>query len=203
VNEPAVVLTDWLLTLECGLFAALTRGRFAGFFAALALASLLGGAVHGFFHGALWWHVAIWRGALLATGAAALFAAEEALLLLGARRFRGLVRAVFAAYAAALAIGLDRFGLVVAVYLPAAALLLAGFARTARLRGEPRVALGAWGLGATLVAAPVQQLRLGVHPAYFDHNAVYHVIQAAALLLVFAGARALRATDPAAREVRC
>ena len=48
---------------------------------------------------------------------------------------------------------------------------------------------GAWGLGLTFVAAAVQQGRVGLHPRYFNHNALYHLIQGAGLFLVFRGAR--------------
>ena len=35
----------------------------------------------------------------------------------------------------------------------------------------------------------LQQLEIALHPVYFDHNAVYHVVQAAALVLLFLGFR--------------
>jgi hypothetical protein len=52
-----------------------------------------------------------------------------------------------------------------------------------------RSALSAASLGLTFVAAAVQQARVALHPRYFDHNALYHLIQAAGLYLVFRGAR--------------
>jgi hypothetical protein len=48
---------------------------------------------------------------------------------------------------------------------------------------------GVTGLALTFVAAAVQQLRIAIHPVYFNHNALYHVIQAGALLLIFVAAR--------------
>jgi hypothetical protein len=40
----------------------------------------------------------------------------------------------------------------------------------------------------TLVAAVVQQRRIALHPAYFNHNALYHAIQAIALGMIYLGA---------------
>jgi hypothetical protein len=203
VSEPAVTLTDWLLAVECAVFAGMLRGGFARLFAALALASLLGGTVHGFFPEEFWLDRALWRAALLALGASALFAAEIAGDLLGWARTRIVTRLVFLGYAGLILTGRDRFGIAVTVYLPAVLLLLFALARESRIRGERRIALGVWGLVGTLVAALGQQLRLGAHPVYFDHNALYHVVQAAALVLVFVGGRALASGPTAPREGPC
>jgi hypothetical protein len=40
----------------------------------------------------------------------------------------------------------------------------------------------------TFVAAAVQYTRVDPHPVYVNHNALYHVIQAVALLLIYRGA---------------
>ena len=53
-------------------------------------------------------------------------------------------------------------------------------------------AFGIAGLVLTLIAAAIQQLRIGVHPQYLDHNALYHVVQAIALFLIFVAARVLK-----------
>jgi hypothetical protein len=42
-----------------------------------------------------------------------------------------------------------------------------------------------WAVGISLFTALVQQLRVALHPVYFNHNALYHVLQAAALFLCF------------------
>jgi hypothetical protein len=36
----------------------------------------------------------------------------------------------------------------------------------------------------------VQQARISLHPEHFDHNAVYHVLQGVALVLLYRGFRA-------------
>jgi len=43
------------------------------------------------------------------------------------------------------------------------------------------------GIPLTFVAATVQQRRLAVHLPYLSHNALYHVIQGLALLMIFTG----------------
>ena len=50
---------------------------------------------------------------------------------------------------------------------------------------------GIVGIAATVVAAAVQQLRVAVHPRYFNHNALYHVTQAIALFLILRAAQLL------------
>ena len=44
----------------------------------------------------------------------------------------------------------------------------------------------------SVLAALLQQARIAIHPVYFDHNALYHVVQAAALVLLYFGFRAVR-----------
>ncbi|MGH9399050.1 MAG: DUF6962 family protein [Thermoanaerobaculia bacterium] len=39
------------------------------------------------------------------------------------------------------------------------------------------------------IAAGIEQAGVGLHPVYLDHNALYHVIQAGALLMLFLGFR--------------
>ena len=46
-------------------------------------------------------------------------------------------------------------------------------------------------------AAGVQQGRVDVHPVYFDHDVLYHLIQAVALVLMFRGVPALHPTSEA------
>ena len=43
----------------------------------------------------------------------------------------------------------------------------------------------------TFAAALVQRLKVAVHPEYFDHNALYHLIQGVAVLLIFVWMKAI------------
>lgn len=199
--EPDVTLTDLGLALECAAFAWLLlrdpgtppRRWFGAFFAVLAAAAALGAAEHGFVADkASPAGAAVWTATLLAVGLAAVAGwGAAARLALGSRAARAVTAGVataFAVYAAIVVGGDRRFLVAIAFYLPAAAFLLVAFVLAAR-RGRAGVVAGAWGLALTFVAAAVQQGRVALHPRYFDHNALYHLIQAAGLYLVFRGAR--------------
>ena len=92
--------------------------------------------------------------------------------------------------------------LAIAAYLPAALFLLAVFVSAGHRRGRSNVS-GTVGLALTFVAAAVQQLHIALHPVYFNHNALYHVIQGIAIVLLFLGARQLlERSGPAFEGVR-
>ncbi len=76
-------------------------------------------------------------------------------------------------------------------YLPAALFLLAVFGWKAARSGIRGAWAGMAGLVLSFLAAAVQQLRIAPDPARFDHNALYHVLQAVALILIYRGAAAL------------
>jgi len=200
--EPDVALTDLGLALESGAFAVIldrTRpvGRhFTLFFAATATASVLGGAVHGFFPDpASPASHALWRAALLAVGVAALGACAAAAHL-GlregvARRVVRIATLELAVYAAIVLSGDRPFAVAVCEYLPAALFLLAVLiARFARRR-EGAVLVGAAGLGLTFVASGLQQAGVGLHPRWFNHNALYHLLEGIAFAMLYWCARAL------------
>ena len=206
MTEPDVALTDYGLALECGAFAWLIyRGRERSnqlhawvvlFFVSAAVASLCGGTLHGFFldeKDAA--HAVLWSFSLLAIGVTALSGwAIGARLALGPELVRWVVRAAFlqlAVYAGVVLFVHDAFWVAIVDYLPAALFLLVAFVLAAQRDGRVTTSLGAWGLALSFVAAALQQLRVAVHPVYFNHNAVYHAVQAVALVLVFAGCRSL------------
>jgi hypothetical protein len=210
--EPDVALTDFGLTLLSGGFAAWLarwsapdtplRLPFVGFFAAVAVAALLGGITHGFLpdeQARL--YRAIWIATLLAIGAAALASWAIGARLIFSERTSGRVIAfaalLFAAYVVAVLFVSQSFAVAIVHYLPAAAFLLFAFAAAWRRRRSQFLAAGIAGVVLTFVAAAVQHGRIGLHPRYFNHNAFYHLIQAFALLLIFLAARGL--LKPAAR----
>jgi sugar phosphate permease len=92
---------------------------------------------------------------------------------------------LLAGYVATILFVSDRFIVGIAMYLPSAVFLL-GAMSVAHVRDPKRGwAIGIVGLALTFVAAAVQQLRVALHPVWFDHNALFHLIQAVALLLLF------------------
>jgi hypothetical protein len=210
MTEPDVSLTDYALAAECAVFVHLLYVRdreacrvrlwFALLFASLGLASLFGGTVHGFFlDQASIGHRMLWPATMLAIGGAtyAAWLAGAAVLLSGpAARIAGLAAlAQFVAYGGFVLDGLHDFTFAVMNYLPASIFLLAVFAVSYMRRRAGRVLVGLIGIVATFVAAGVQQAGLAVHPVYFNHNALYHLIQGLALFLIFWSVPGLAATE--------
>lgn len=228
MHEPAVTLTDYgLALLAAGLTLAIVRRDapasrvrpwLVAFFAAAAAAPSLGGTVHGFFPEELSpGHLVLWPATLIAIGVAACAGwAIGARLLFRPPLAAWIVAAACAElllYALLVLLGRRDFRVAVLNYAPAAlfllvALVVAG-ARADRHAGPSGAAprrrllrLAALGLVLTFVAAAIQQLGIAPHPTLFDHNALYHVVQAVALVLFFLGARHLADAEPVALAAR-
>jgi hypothetical protein len=197
--EPAVTLTDFALAIECGLFAVWLNGlrsarfqaAFVILFAATGVAALLGGISHGFLPGS----DIIWRATLIAICVAAF-----ATWLIGARlalpdKFQKIVTIlaalVFAAQSAYILFVGESFRVAVVSYVPAVLFLLLTFGLAYRRSHAQYLLVGIGGLALTFLAAAVQQLGIGLHSRYFDHNAFYHLIQGVAFFLLFWTARGL------------
>jgi hypothetical protein len=155
--------------------------------------------VHGFFVGETGGiGLVLWKLSMLAIGATALAGWAVGAHLLFARdggdRLVAVASSLAAVYAAVILFVSDAFWVAVVAYLPAAVFLFAGFLRAAVRERASWGRLGAWGLALSFVAAAVQQLRIAVHPVYFNHNALYHLVQAVALALVFMACRGLLAS---------
>ena len=74
----------------------------------------------------------------------------------------------------------NSFRVAIVHYLPAAVFLLVALLwRYLRNNGR-HVLTGMGGLLLTFVAAGIQQAELALHPDYFNHNALYHLIQVVA-----------------------
>ena len=204
ISEPIVTLTDYGLTVECAVLAWLMGRRAGGparewftlFFLSLGAAALTGGTVHGFFPDPTSvGHRLLWPTALLAIGvmAWAAWSAGGALAFAPAAA-RGISIAagiLFVVYAALVLLVSQDFAGAIIEYLPAALFLLAVFGWKAARSGVRGAWAGMAGLVLSFLAAAVQQLRIAPDPARFDHNALYHVLQAVALILIYRGAAAL------------
>ena len=207
MTEPDVTLTDYGLVIECAIFLWMIRRRASGdrrlaswvilFFASVAVASLTAGTMHGFFHDpASAVHAVLWPLSLLAIGLTALsgwvIAARMILNPVLARWVAYAALAQFVVYAGVVLFLNDAFWVAIVGYLPATLFLLIAFMLAGRRGGGARTAsLGAWGLALSLVAAGLQHFRIALHPIYFNHNALYHVVQAIALYFIFIGLRGL------------
>jgi hypothetical protein len=204
MTEPDVALTDYALALECVLFVVLLeRGRarrrglriwLAIFFASISAASACGGTVHGFFLEPQTLGSAIlWPATLVALGVSALSAWMMAAKLLFSERVVRwvLVAAViqFVVYSAVASFSTADFRVAILDYFPAILFLLIALCLVYRREKGAGLMLAAAGLALSLVAALLQQLGVAIHPVYFNHNALYHVLQAAALFVFFLGGR--------------
>jgi Family of unknown function (DUF6962) len=210
--EPAVALTDLGLALEGIALAALVRDPrardtslqnwFVLFFVALAMAAFLGFITHGFIiHKMSLTNRLVWRAILVAIGVISLSAwAIGARLIFSARTARVvtlLVALALATYAAVVLSHHRSYAFAVIAYLPAALFLLGAFLQRLRRAPTPGLRSGIAGLLLTLAAAGVQQLGIGLHPVWLNHNALYHLIQAIGLWLIYCAARGLVRAEPA------
>jgi hypothetical protein len=216
IHEPDVAITDLGLAILGGYFgwrlgASLRNGvevpgtplRKAGrvIMVGLAAAALFGAIFHAFFPaktasapGRLAWVPVVLS---IVTVAATLL--WLALSLLAPRLASGITRSLLLVYCvtfAAVALLVDdSFTGIVRFYGPVLILILiAATVQAARTRSVGW-ALIAGGFAISIVAALLQQAGVSIHPRYFNHNAVYHVVQGIALVLLYYGF--LRAPAPA------
>ena len=91
----------------------------------------------------------------------------------------------------------ESFTTVTRLYAPTVLLMFLAAQYQASRPGNATWMLISGGLALSMLAALLQQARIAIHPVYFDHNALYHVVQAAALVLLYFGFRARRADFPA------
>lgn len=210
--EPAVALTDFGLAIE-GVVLALLVGRpraadsvlqgwFVLFFAALALAAFFGFVAHGFIvHKHSFTHELVWRAVLLSIGVISLAAWAIGARLIFSPRIAQivifLIVLAFALYAALVLSHSRSYAIAIVAYLPAALFLLGAFLLRQRRAPMPHLGFGIAGLVLTLVAAVVQRFAIGLAPVWFNHNALYHLIQAVGLWLIYRAARGLVRAEPA------
>jgi hypothetical protein len=207
IHDPDVVFTDLGLALLGGWFAwRLGRhsqtGRLgrtgAVLMAGLASAALWGAVFHAFFPantttlpGRIAWipvslSIVVAAAALLELGLCVLAAGLDT-------RVRHWIVGVYAVAFAGMALADDSFAGIVRFYVPALLLFLIGATVWAIRKGGGWIPV-ALGLAFSAVAAVLQQAGVAVHPVYFDHNAVYHIVQAAALVLLYLGFRRVSET---------
>lgn len=211
MTEPDVTLTDYAIAVECAILCLLAgrwrtdnhvlRRWWIVLFASTGAGAILGGTVHGFFaDDASLGQRILWPATLLALGVTSLamwfVGATAALREPRASWLRQAAVAALVVYAAVVLFIDSRFVVAIAMYLPATVFLLVTLVMLYARRPAGDLAIGIAGLLLTFVAAAVQQLRVGIHPVYFNHNALYHAIQGIALVMIYMGARALSAPPP-------
>jgi uncharacterized protein DUF6962 len=166
-------------------------------FVVTGAAALAGGSVHGFgFLLPRRLEQVLWAGAVMSVGVAtAGLLAGAVVATVGPGPLRRLLLGLCAAKAAFYLAWTARhphFRYAAWDSLPAALLVLAFLVRW-RVRGGPReAAMGAAGLGLSVAGAVLQQAGVGIHPTWFNHNDLYHVVQTASLWLLARAGRVLR-----------
>ena len=202
MKEIDVAMTDYGLTILCFFFVfVLTKYRsnssarswFSILFFSVGLSAALGGTVHGFIHEDTLLHTIFWRSTIVVIGISALSAwmIGRVLILnkIGQKTVRIIAFLNFGLYVLYVLFFNQRFAVAVANYLPAAIFLLIAFAKVYKQTVNRLAFFALLGLILTFWAALIQQLEIGLHDRYFNHNALYHVIQAIGLYLVFRGVR--------------
>ena len=205
IHEPDVVFTDLGLALLGAWFGwQLWTGRRGSLskaggvlMAGLASAAFWGAVFHAFFpeETATTPGFLAWIPVALSILVAAATMLELTLRLLVPRLSASRRRTIVATYAAGFAgfvfLVDESFTSIVRFYGPALLLFL-----VATVRESIHTGSGSWswitaGLLLSAGAALLQQAKISLHPEYFDHNAVYHVLQGVALVFLFLGFRAV------------
>ena len=200
MTEPAVTLTDYGLTILCWFLAWRARAGIRealrpwaiGLFAGSGAAALFAGTVHGFFGDpATLGYRVLWPATILSVGATGLAAwglgARVGGISAAGRRLTRIAVAAFVLWGALVLAGRQAFVMAIVFYLPAVIYLTARFAQVFRRQATRSRLEALIGFGLTYAAAAIQQLQIPIHPVWFDHNALYHVVQAIAFVLLFRG----------------
>jgi hypothetical protein len=166
------------------------------FFASIAVASFIGGTVHGFYPDeSAWDYYLLWRSTLLAVGITAATAWVLAgLLICGPHKFKAwglFVLISFVLYAIIVIFYSQSFTVVILNYLPAMIALLVAAIIGYRKNHSKYFVFIAAGVLISFVAAFIQQQGIAIHPDYFNHNSTYHLLQAFGLWTLFIGSRGL------------
>jgi len=193
MQEPDTTWTDFALAALCAVFVvALLRAGgpallYALLFAALGAAALLGGLWHGWVSGRRAGD-GLWLAVMLAVGLA-----NAALWLIAGRvlghpgpagLFPALAWGQLALFAAIALLGTRGFGLTSAFSLPPVLVLIVAHG----LDGGPGHRFALAGFSLALVAAGLQAGKVALPRLRLGHNALYHLVQAVALTLVFLSA---------------
>ena len=200
IHDPDVVLTDLALAGLGAWFAwrllAVRGGELRRspvvLMAGLASAAFWGALFHAFFpqNTATLPGRLAWVPVTLSIVVAAAMLLEMGLRVLAPRLAEGSRRGVVGAYAVAFALVVvlvnESFTTIVRFYVPALLFFLVMASIRAVRVGGGWILIAA-GLACSAGAAVLQQMRVALHPVYFDHNAVYHVVQAAALVILYLG----------------
>ena len=212
MTQVDVSLTDYGLAVECACFIYLiarlrTRAKslrqvFVVAFLLIAVAALAGGTIHGFFldERTIGYRI-LWPFTVIVMGITGLSGVHAGTALQFSNKTRvninRIALAAFVLYVLVVLFVRRDFLIAIVGYFPALMFMGGGFLFAYRRRRRPPFLVGCLGICLMLFAAAAQQAKLGIHPRYFDHNALYHLLQAIALFMVFLAAReAIMSREP-------
>jgi hypothetical protein len=195
IHEPDVALTDLALAILGGYFGWRLRAILPGrlIMGGLASAALFGAIFHAFFPaktatlpGRLAWAPVVLS--IVTVAATLLWLAIELLLPRLPPLLTRVILMVYCLTFAGVALLVDdSFGGIVRFYGPALLLILIAATLQAARTRSLGWRLIAGGFAISILAAVLQQARVSLHPRYFNHNAVYHVVQGVALVVLYFG----------------
>jgi len=200
MTQVDVSLTDYGLAVECTTFAYLItrlrteatslRQAFVVVFLSISVAAVTGGTVHGFFldesstgYRILWPLTLIFMGTTglsgVRIGTALQFPAKTRVFI------NKIALVAFISYVFIVLFVRRDFLIAILAYLPALIFIGVGFLLAFSRRRRSVLLIGFLGICLMLFAAAVQQAKIEIEPRYFDHNALYHLLQAIELFICF------------------
>lgn len=211
ITEPDVTITDFMLAIECGVLSVLLYNAAQGHglllawflvsFLSIAFSATLGAILHGFLPDTeRRAHKLVWHAIMASVGVTALAAWVLGSLMLFGPAVTGYIGSAatlfFVIYLIAILTRHPDFSLAIGFYLPALVFLLIAFVVSWLRTGNLLITAGAAGMILSLIAAWIQYRRIGLHSRWFNHNALYHLLQAIALVLVYQAAHEFIRTPP-------
>lgn len=193
ILDPDVVLSDYALSLlSFYLFGKLLKNQKkieAFFFLFSGVSSFLGGTYHGFFPlktetvmGKTFWMSTLLFLALAANQLWLYLFKQANNFSQRGKIFLGLATLFFLAHA----LFKDHRFIWGIFYYSLPVLCLGGWLLRSYCRNqEPQKLVGLAAILSLVVASLLQQMGIGVHPLYFDHNALYHLISFGSLWLFY------------------
>ncbi len=210
--QPDVALTDFFLALETLVLGLIILNlkikskiklTIFLFYISLALSSIIGGIVHGFFpYSDSLTNLVLWKATMICLGLVSLFSWLIAGNLI-LPKYKKLIQSVasleFFLYSVYVIFINSQFKIAIYNYVPATIFLLISLCILYLRKKQPSTLLGVIGIILTFIAAWIQQAQISLHQIYFNHNAFYHVVQAIALLLIFFALRKIVLKDKTRR----
>jgi len=212
INDPDVVYTDLGLAVLGAFLAWRLRRERSGMaragvviMGALASAAFFGAVFHAFFPSDTETRAGFFAWVPVSLS---IMVVSCTLLALGLRvlvpalndSVRRLIVSVYCVTFAYVVLFVDEtYGTIVRFYAPTLILFLIAAVREALRQQTQAWRLLAAAFALSIVAALLQQMQVALHPVYFDHNALYHVLQGIALVLLYFGFRRATSLDRAPR----